>query len=1384
MATIANLQIDLSARTARFSEGLQRAQKRMADFQKRAMSLSETFQRLTVATQRAAIAYGALSGAIALLSRRAGQFASQIADAADQTGFAVETMQELRFAVEQSAGDFQSLMSALRAFNRRTAEAARGNQSFLAGFERLGFTQEEVRSGLQDMERFLLQVADRVAELGTTAEQSAILMTVMGDAGRRLVPFMAQGSAGIEALTQRARELGLVMDERQIRRLAAFNDRMGILGQRFAAAGREIGFLFLPAIETVAGLIEDAITVLQSMDPVLRAHIVRWTVVVGAVLGVVSVLGTLGRALSAAAGGLAMFGRMILLAFSPLSLKLALAGAAIYAFWQAWERDWGGIRSAAEKAWEMIDPIISAIGQGLETAWKWALDVAPDLWDWIKNTVEIIGDAVSTAWSWTTGTVSAFIGWIRDTAAPWFGSTLSTAWNWSTDRIDTFITWVRGTAAPWLGSTVSTAWDWTVSQVAAFLQWIRETAAPWFGGTVSTAWNWTVSQVAAFLQWVRETAVPWLGGTVSTAWNWTVGAVDAFLRWIRETAVPWFNSTVRTIWKWDIEAPDWWNTFVEWLTGRGRTTMLEAPAPAAEEFRIPVPDLPAISPDEMRQMMDEATGGAISAREAIRTLADEYRHLESVLPTESLEEFMTKLGTMESGLQDVENRLSSARGEFQLLEGTRRRIEEEIGEIDWSDSMQRTRAAFEWLRMGIENEFAAIARAAERLGITLEESLHLWWVMGGPALSRAQSLDVIATQGVTAREILRRRRLLGFQGGTPWTGWGPTDEVAGVVHRREAVIPWDVLRRGPGAVLEFLGAPGFQTGRVPTATLHVPDDFATQPGFLERVVESVIRGLEDRQLIDPQTAQSLRDLFGQMVDIISSLTQRAQDLWDRLGGFDDQLEEALEQARRFRDELEALGDVTNKIVAAAQARIDRLDDLVEIERVIAHATGQAFDETRFRAQELSRAISEVARAMFEAGRSMEEVAAVIGPWAAELEPMRRQIELQDAVTAGLERLASRLSDVDEGLASLVRNLRWEPGRGFSFDIGGIIRDAVAFAVDLFVDLIDTGRAEFERRLAQLPDPGRDVLGIAETFRRYENLGQNIRQRQQLLRDLQRQQQEIAKRTAVGAVGGGLLGFIFGGPIGAALGFLAGGAGSRAAAKKDLQPQIDATEAAIRELEQQIEGAVTDLINALGIAADHFASGIVSAFREADITGFSERLRESVRDTIRQAMIQAFVAQVLEPQITQLAEMVQDAFLRGAPLDMLAIDEQIQSIVDVSADLYDRFEELGLTVERTNQAMGEFVRNVPRLFKTALVRGQIASAVPLANGGIVTRPTLAMVGERGPEIVIPLDRSEGAGQTVVHVTINGDVYGVDDLDRRVRRSVGEALRQQSQVRWGV
>ena len=59
--------------------------------------------------------------------------------------------------------------------------------------------------------------------------------------------------------------------------------------------------------------------------------------------------------------------------------------------------------------------------------------------------------------------------------------------------------------------------------------------------------------------------------------------------------------------------------------------------------------------------------------------------------------------------------------------------------------------------------------------------------------------------------------------------------------------------------------------------------------------------------------------------------------------------------------------------------------------------------------------------------------------------------------------------------------------------------------------------------------------------------------------------------------------------------------------------------------------------------------------------------------------------------------------------------------------------------------------------------------PFATGGIVTSPTLSLIGERGPEAVVPLNEANGIGATYV-VNINGDVYGISDLESRIERVI--------------
>lgn len=62
-------------------------------------------------------------------------------------------------------------------------------------------------------------------------------------------------------------------------------------------------------------------------------------------------------------------------------------------------------------------------------------------------------------------------------------------------------------------------------------------------------------------------------------------------------------------------------------------------------------------------------------------------------------------------------------------------------------------------------------------------------------------------------------------------------------------------------------------------------------------------------------------------------------------------------------------------------------------------------------------------------------------------------------------------------------------------------------------------------------------------------------------------------------------------------------------------------------------------------------------------------------------------------------------------------------------------------------------------------------IPLAEGGIVTKPTIALIGESGPEAVMPLDRGGGPTQEI-HVHLTGGVYttGIDDLASKVARKI--------------
>jgi hypothetical protein len=71
---------------------------------------------------------------------------------------------------------------------------------------------------------------------------------------------------------------------------------------------------------------------------------------------------------------------------------------------------------------------------------------------------------------------------------------------------------------------------------------------------------------------------------------------------------------------------------------------------------------------------------------------------------------------------------------------------------------------------------------------------------------------------------------------------------------------------------------------------------------------------------------------------------------------------------------------------------------------------------------------------------------------------------------------------------------------------------------------------------------------------------------------------------------------------------------------------------------------------------------------------------------------------------------------------------------------------------------------------------------LADGGIVKSPTLAMIGEGGPEAVIPLSRmNTGGGGTTYNITVNAGLgTNPDDLSRVIVESIKRYEKRNGQV----
>ena len=238
----------------------------------------------------------------------------------------------------------------------------------------------------------------------------------------------------------------------------------------------------------------------------------------------------------------------------------------------------------------------------------------------------------------------------------------------------------------------------------------------------------------------------------------------------------------------------------------------------------------------------------------------------------------------------------------------------------------------------------------------------------------------------------------------------------------------------------------------------------------------------------------------------------------------------------------------------------------------------------------------------------------------------------------------------------------------------------------------------------------------------------------------------------------------------------------------------------------ITTGITALVSVFGwlkdnviIHVQNLVTGVIEKF-----LGLFTRVKEifnQIKDKIVGAFKSAWHAVVGGSIVPTMTSQILDqfAYLRtGVLSEIKAIEDGTTQaffrISDYAQAMQSTTAEAGASMSKNLRASGKMIIDTLRRQAIAFIIEKVMAALPfpinlaavgaaiaavntlfgaikLAEGGIVTRPTLALVGEAGPEAVIPLDKAsrtwnpESYGREI-NMTVNfyGDVHNAGDIDQ--------------------
>lgn len=189
------------------------------------------------------------------------------------TGGTTEEVSSMRGAMQLAGVDVGNIDGLMNRFSMTLSRAGKNTKDTAAMNALFGQSIKDASGNIKPMAQLLPGLADKFKAMPDGANKTALAMQIFGRQGAQLLPVLNKGRDGISELTDKAKDMGLVLDDAGMKKFAESRKAQREFQATLQGLQVTMGEAFLPVMEALVNLVRDGlIPIIKKVKDWFKEH--------------------------------------------------------------------------------------------------------------------------------------------------------------------------------------------------------------------------------------------------------------------------------------------------------------------------------------------------------------------------------------------------------------------------------------------------------------------------------------------------------------------------------------------------------------------------------------------------------------------------------------------------------------------------------------------------------------------------------------------------------------------------------------------------------------------------------------------------------------------------------------------------------------------------------------------------------------------------------------------------------------------------------------------------------------------------------------------------------------------------------------------------------